>query len=159
MKRLLVPYDKGAVHPAEIARALGDTAELVFGIPDSEHAKRLEPVMAAFGRTMPFTHHRETDRLAAEAQGVHGIVAFSELMVRSAGGSRPTSGCPVRGSPRPRPSPTRSASGLCCGPPASRRPAPQHWPTSTAGTLPCRWSACPPYSSPHVAEAAGKRTL
>jgi hypothetical protein len=85
MKRLLVPYDKGAVHPAEVARALGDTAELVFGVPDSEHAKRLEPVMAAFGRTMPFTHHRETDRLAAEAQGVNGVVAFSELMVRSAG--------------------------------------------------------------------------
>ncbi|MDG5807985.1 ATP-grasp domain-containing protein [Streptomyces ossamyceticus] len=85
MKRLLVPYDKGAVHPAEIARALGDVAEIVFAVPDSEHAKRLEPVMAALGRTMPLTRHRESDRRAAEAQGVDGVVTFSELMIRSAG--------------------------------------------------------------------------
>ncbi|WP_055524418.1 ATP-grasp domain-containing protein [Streptomyces graminilatus] len=85
MTRLLVPYDKGAVHPAEITRALEDVAEIVFAVPDSEHARRLEPVMAALGRTVPLSRHRETDRRTAEALGVDGVVTFSELMIRSAG--------------------------------------------------------------------------
>ncbi|WP_028193305.1 ATP-grasp domain-containing protein [Salinispora pacifica] len=85
MKRLLVPYDKGAVHPAEIARALGDIAEVVFAVPDSPHARRLEPVMAALGCTMPLSQQRESDRRAAKALGLDGVVTFSERMIRSAG--------------------------------------------------------------------------
>lgn len=84
MKRLLVLYDKGAVHPAEISRALRDVAELVFAVPASDHARRLEPVMAALGSTMSLTGDHEADRRAVEAEKVDGVVTFSELVVRSA---------------------------------------------------------------------------
>ncbi|MFJ3202333.1 acetyl-CoA carboxylase biotin carboxylase subunit family protein [Streptomyces sp. NPDC086989] len=80
-----MPYDKGAVHPAEMAGALGDVAEIVYGVADSEHARRLEPVMAALGRTVALTGGREADRRAVEALDVDGVVTFSERMIRTAG--------------------------------------------------------------------------
>ncbi|MFD6156632.1 acetyl-CoA carboxylase biotin carboxylase subunit family protein [Nocardia sp. NPDC060256] len=91
---LAVAYDLGAASATEIAASLGDVAELVFLVADSEHTREVRPVLAEFGRCVPVTGDIATDAAAIRAFAPRAVVTFSEPMLRFASGVAAELGLP-----------------------------------------------------------------
>lgn len=99
MSTLAVVYEKGAVHPVEVAQAMRGIANLVFVASTSAHSQHLRPLMATLGRTVELTVSERADDPSADElsddpsgalagaaghlreAGVDGVVTFSELMI------------------------------------------------------------------------------
>ncbi|MEU6556261.1 hypothetical protein ABZ915_39330 [Streptomyces sp. NPDC046915] len=80
--RVAVLYDLGSAAPMEIVHGVGEAADPVFVIGDSAHARQMLPVLAEF---CPVTLWEGPTRTAAALRAtgpVHGMVTFSERMLR-----------------------------------------------------------------------------
>lgn len=82
MDTLVVVYDKGAVHPTEVHRALSDVVEVVFVVAPSEDARRLLPLMEALGPVVPVDGDTGRAVSALRRAAPDGIVTFSEHTIR-----------------------------------------------------------------------------
>jgi hypothetical protein len=80
MTGLLVLYDQGAVHPVEVAQACAGSFDVTFAVADSDHARRLTPVMQSLGRVVAL----EAVLAGGGDVEVAGVVTFSESLVRAA---------------------------------------------------------------------------
>ncbi|WP_405167822.1 ATP-grasp domain-containing protein [Nocardia sp. NBC_01499] len=81
---LAVAYDRGSASATEIAASLGEVAELVFLVADSEHTRALRQVLAEFGRLVPVSGDIRTDAAMIREFAPHAVVTFSEPMLRFA---------------------------------------------------------------------------
>jgi carbamoylphosphate synthase large subunit len=76
-KTVVVAYDDGAAHPADIAVGLAEWARCVFVAEPNEHTRMMEPLLAQFG---PVLMAESADRVIREARAHRpdGLVTYSE---------------------------------------------------------------------------------
>lgn len=96
MTPLLVLYDQGAVHPVEVAQACSGAFDVTFAVADTDHARRLVPVMQSLGKVVGLNDVLD-DATGSAPVGVAGVVTFSESLVRAASTIARSLGLPSAG--------------------------------------------------------------
>ncbi|MGW2651048.1 ATP-grasp domain-containing protein [Streptomyces sp. NPDC001393] len=80
--RVAVLYDLGSAAPMEIVRGVGEAADPVFVLGDSQHAREMLPVLSEFCPVTVWDGPAPTAAALRALGPVDGMVTFSERMLR-----------------------------------------------------------------------------
>jgi biotin carboxylase len=81
---LLVLYDHGAASPGDLVVGLAGLGTVVFVVGDSEHVRRLDPVLTRLGRVVRLTGDGDADLALLRPLRPAAILTFSEPMLPTA---------------------------------------------------------------------------